>query len=226
MAFYRACERNPMLDLESAIAAWRQQMLVAGVTASEVLGELESHLREEVDQQMKAGASAQRAFDTAVERIGSARALKEEFDKTTTAGRVLRRQYFYPYCLVAAPLLLLVSCWTLLPGETSRKEGAWGLAAISLVAFYIGSLPGWHGRLPGSVKRLLRTAMLTGNVLVLLWPLLGTFNSLGIIPLELGIVPEMILWSVLAAWFATWLAYAVSGEPYADRNGTRLWPCA
>src|SRR5579884_1954917 len=77
-----------MFDLEKAIAQWREDMRGAGMTRPEVLDELESHLREEIAQQMKAGADAQRAFQAAVEKIGEPTRLKREFAKAA-GGSVL-----------------------------------------------------------------------------------------------------------------------------------------
>ena len=52
-----------------------------GVKSPEVLAELESHLREDVEQQMQTGTEAAEAFETAVQRIGQAAVLEGEFDK-------------------------------------------------------------------------------------------------------------------------------------------------
>jgi drug/metabolite transporter (DMT)-like permease len=46
------------------------------------LEELESHLREDVEQQIKLGSNAQQAYAAAVGQIGQARALKNEFKKS------------------------------------------------------------------------------------------------------------------------------------------------
>ncbi len=59
-----------MFNLEQAIAEWRRQMMAAGVKAPVPLEELESHLRDDVQQQMKSGTGAQEAFEAAVQRIG------------------------------------------------------------------------------------------------------------------------------------------------------------
>jgi len=71
-----------MFDLEQSIAEWRQQMLAAGIKTPVPLEELESHLREEIEQQMKSGLSAQPAFGIAVGKMGQALELKREFKKT------------------------------------------------------------------------------------------------------------------------------------------------
>src|ERR1700722_18895246 len=70
-----------MFDLEKSIADWRTQMLAAGIKTPAPLDELESHLREEFERQTKAGLPDQEAFDSAVQKIGRARALKQEFKK-------------------------------------------------------------------------------------------------------------------------------------------------
>jgi uncharacterized protein YicC (UPF0701 family) len=82
-----------MFDVEQSIADWRQQMLAVGIKTPVPLAELESHLREEVDQQMRGGVSAQVAFATGVQRIGQANTLKDEFEKKSAAG--LRRRYLW-----------------------------------------------------------------------------------------------------------------------------------
>jgi hypothetical protein len=69
-----------MFHLESSISEWRQQMLVAGISPSE-LDELESHLREEIEQQMKSGMDRQAAFESAVQKIGRSRQLTAEFKR-------------------------------------------------------------------------------------------------------------------------------------------------
>ena len=71
-----------MFNLEQKISEWRTQMLAAGIQTPVPLEELENHLREDVEQRMRSGVSAQDAFDTAVRRIGQAHALTDEFKKT------------------------------------------------------------------------------------------------------------------------------------------------
>jgi hypothetical protein len=81
-----------MFDLEKAIAAWRQQMMDAGVKNGEVLNELESHLREDVEREIRKGLSPQQAFEVAAERIGRAHQLKGEFAKVSRpSSEILRR---------------------------------------------------------------------------------------------------------------------------------------
>ncbi|MES1180967.1 MAG: hypothetical protein ABUL66_03800 [Verrucomicrobiota bacterium] len=71
-----------MFDLEKSISVWRKQMLAAGIKPS-ALEELESHLREEIEREMKLGLSlnVQEAFNFAIQKIGQGNALKSEFTK-------------------------------------------------------------------------------------------------------------------------------------------------
>ncbi len=70
-----------MFDLEQAIADWRRRMLAAGVNNSNVLDELESHLREDIGALLSAGMLEEQAFQRALSRVGSPIPLRTEFDK-------------------------------------------------------------------------------------------------------------------------------------------------
>lgn len=56
-------------------------MRAAGITSPVLLEELESHLREEVERQMRAGLDAPSAFAIGVGQIGQAKTLQTEFTK-------------------------------------------------------------------------------------------------------------------------------------------------
>ena len=70
-----------MFNLEQSIAAWRQQMLAAGIKSPAPLEELESHLRQEIERQMRAGTNEHDAFEIAAQQIGEAGGIKAEFGK-------------------------------------------------------------------------------------------------------------------------------------------------
>lgn len=71
-----------MFNLDQAIAEWRRQMAAAGIRTPEALKELETHLRDDVEHRIRSGVSAEQAFDSAVQQLGSANTLKAEFAKT------------------------------------------------------------------------------------------------------------------------------------------------
>jgi uncharacterized membrane protein YidH (DUF202 family) len=77
-----------MFNLEESILEWRRQMLDVGLKNPNVLDELESHLREEAERQVKLGLAPQDAFETAVERIGQPKTLNDEFKKITGIKRI------------------------------------------------------------------------------------------------------------------------------------------
>jgi hypothetical protein len=76
-----------MFNFDQCIAEWRQQMIAAGIESPVPLDELESHLRDDVNEQMRLGLSAPQAFEAAVQRLGHAYALNLEFKKVGTGER-------------------------------------------------------------------------------------------------------------------------------------------
>jgi hypothetical protein len=67
-----------------------------------------------------------------------------------------------------------------------------------------------------------RTAL---PIVLVLWTLWAIFNSSGIVRLPLGIVREMIEWSVLIAIFAVYLVYLAYGQANAaKRTGSTAGP--
>jgi hypothetical protein len=70
-----------MFNLEQAIAEWRREMLTAGIKTPVPLEELESHLRDDIAQQIQSGANSQQAFENSAQRMGHANEIKREFKK-------------------------------------------------------------------------------------------------------------------------------------------------
>lgn len=80
-----------MFDPEEAIRNWRRQMTGQGIRNADLLNELESHLRDDVEQQVGSGLEAQQAFERATGRIGQADALKSEFAKFSRRKSITKR---------------------------------------------------------------------------------------------------------------------------------------
>src|SRR5690242_1259846 len=70
-----------MFNLDTAIGEWRRQMGASGIKDRPVLDELESHLRDEWEEQMRAGSHAEQAFAIAAQRLGQPATLECEFEK-------------------------------------------------------------------------------------------------------------------------------------------------
>jgi hypothetical protein len=81
-----------MFDLEQAISEWHAQMLAAGIKTPVPLEELESHLREDIERQMKSGLNGQKAFEIATGRLGQANPLKVEFKKINSLDKAQQRK--------------------------------------------------------------------------------------------------------------------------------------
>jgi hypothetical protein len=71
-----------MFDLEKSITDWRKQMLATGIKTPVPLEELEIHLREEIERQIKSGLNEQKAFEISVQQIGQPKVLNCEFKKS------------------------------------------------------------------------------------------------------------------------------------------------
>src|SRR5690349_16740921 len=70
-----------MPELEQLIADWRKHMRAAGIRSPDPLDELEAHLRDDVEQQMRSGSDMQSAFEAAVKHIGGPIELHREFQQ-------------------------------------------------------------------------------------------------------------------------------------------------
>jgi hypothetical protein len=150
-----------MFDLEQAIAEWRRQMLAAGIESPVPLEELECHLREETGQQINSGLNEPAAFDSAVQKIGRAGALKHEFQKATTLSFEINRILAMAVG-IAAIFSGLFQAWELvvgsrdlgkLPGDEVRLIGMFVLAFILAIAqVVLGLILALYGA--GKISRL------------------------------------------------------------------------
>jgi hypothetical protein len=136
-----------MFDLKQSIAAWRQQMLAAGIQTPVPLEELESHLRDEIERQTEAGRSETEAFQAAVQKIGAAQRIQNEFRKVEAIKEDRQWQ------LVQIMLVVLTGLVPILIGSAGfSKHGVYwemtsGQLIAALAAVAVFSLLAWSGRL-------------------------------------------------------------------------------
>src|SRR5436853_3254179 len=128
-----------MFDLNQSIAAWRRQMIAGGIKSPEVLDELESHLRDDVEEQTRSGVSAERAFEIAVARVDRSAVLKTEFTKLD-ASRA-RRRWLRILSVGSGALMLASSALTYRVFAPRMGEEVLGMTLISLLALYMAGLP-------------------------------------------------------------------------------------
>jgi leader peptidase (prepilin peptidase) / N-methyltransferase len=117
-----------MHNLEEKIVEWRKRMTAGGINSRAVLDELESHLRDEVEQQLRSGANEQKAFEAGVLRIGQAGRLKCEFAKVDETRQVLRQKTVWALIGVAA-----FCCWLNFRGSPALAL-VYGILLAGLVA--------------------------------------------------------------------------------------------
>ena len=126
-----------MFDINHAIIQWRRKLTDAGIDNPDVIAELESHLRDEIEARTAAGMEPERAFEFAARKIGQARGLQQEFARArgwrnlmfrTGAGAKL--SMVVALCLSAG--LGVVS----LVDENARRWFVFGLLAAGFFALF------------------------------------------------------------------------------------------
>lgn len=73
-----------MFDLEMNIKSWADYLRARGTFEETDVLELESHLRDQIDELSDNGLSEEEAFLISVKRLGSVSMLSEEFSKVNT----------------------------------------------------------------------------------------------------------------------------------------------
>jgi hypothetical protein len=122
-----------MFNLDQAISEWRQRMLAAGIKTPVPLEELENHLRDDVEWQMKSGLTEQKAFEIAVERIGQASSLNREFKKVSSTDRTLQRKWASRICAAVLGIYSLAVAWILSTHDLTFNERMSGFASLGTV---------------------------------------------------------------------------------------------
>ncbi len=96
-----------MFDLNQQMAQWRQSLGQSESLVRSDLDELESHLRDQIDQLTLSGLSSEEAFWIAQRRIGNAKNLPCEFAKVNGSA-VFRRRLQWMLVGIMAYLLIIV----------------------------------------------------------------------------------------------------------------------
>lgn len=142
---------SPRFNLEEELAAWRKRMLAAGIKSPEPVGELENHLREDLQQLLAAGETEAAAFQIAAARVGPSGLVAAEFDKNGLDGpRMLR-----PALLVWGGMVAALAVSMMTNYGTHRSTGllmAWHTVILTggylaaLVAGVAGIVGLFYGR--------------------------------------------------------------------------------
>lgn len=148
-----------MFNLDQAIIEWRRKMSAGGVNDPTVLDELESHVREEVERQMRAGVETQKAFELAVRKIGPASALKNEFRKSS--GPVIVEKLMLGAAVLVLAFGIFLSAVTIVFCYLTLAERITGAIAMTMTVVTAFAWPAFVSRLPGiRSKRKLHVAQI------------------------------------------------------------------
>lgn len=161
-----------MFNLEQSITDWRQQMLAAGIQSPVPLEELETHLREEIAQMMNSGLGGAEAFQLAVQQIGPAQPLRNEFKKAGTSRpslnwklfEVLFQGYTVLYPVLVGGLVFVFKNGVFSEMTASRQISS--LAAAVSFSVFAWSIHWSSGRFPAVRTNQIRDAIL---IPVMLW---------------------------------------------------------
>jgi hypothetical protein len=210
-----------MFDLNRSIKEWRRQMAVGGIKSSEVLDELESHLREDVEQLMRSGAPAERAFQEAVQRVGTSKELKTEFGKVSRPELRFGRNLQRVSCAGMALFVLAIEGWLLFESEITPGTRLFGLTLISVIAAYIVCLPYLNQNFLTGVRgwAIRKTLVDVCNYATMLWFLLLLLGVANIVQLPLGIVLSVVCWALVGAATITIVMHAYG----TDAHTLNLW---
>ncbi len=195
-----------MFDLDQAISKWRRQMFANGIQRTALLDELESHLREDVEERIQSGSDVAAAFELAAQSIGRGPLLKAEFAKLDAKPNLLPL-IFRITCFVSAPFMLLVSAWALLDSDGPSIGGLAALFMIWGLGSCVGSLPFWYRWLPNPYRKVVGISLKAMSFLVSSFPIFALLGALEIIQLPVGTAVSMFAWSFVTAFVATVLAY-------------------
>jgi hypothetical protein len=161
-----------MFSFEQSISEWRKQMLAAGIQSPTPLDELEIHLREEIERQRNSELSEQEIFDSAVQKIGPALTIKNEFAKVNKEKGALNWKLFEMLFLIYSfwyPLLVASLAFFFKNGSFSDMTFSQQIS--SLASAIVFSLFAWMiqltcGKFPAVRTNRIRDAIF---IPVMLW---------------------------------------------------------
>jgi hypothetical protein len=202
-------KKGNMFDLEKEISEWRGQMSRARLSPA-AIDELEAHLRDDIQQQIRSGVEIETAFDTAVRRVGQAGALRAEFAKADEANFARPRKWMRIFFVSFAGCFLLWFVLGLARIETSLAYKISGFIAVALNVLILGCIPWFYRWSPVIPDRNTRQWLQAG--LTLFCPFFGGLAFRFIVPqleLSLGQLINIILWSTVPVGIFMGIAFGI-----------------
>ena len=180
-----------MFELNRAVAQWRRGMAKA-IKDLVVLEEMEAHLRDDIEQRISSGATAEVAFEAAVHTFGRPELIRAEFRKVRSSGGTLAWgvRFLLPACILG------LNAWTLCAYEIPILQRRLAILTISLLSLLVVCWPKVRIKLYGA--RSSSTLKLTKATLAVLWfwPFWALLEALGVVHSGLSIVAAALIWSM------------------------------
>ena len=111
-------------------------MLAAGIKTPVPLEELESHLREDIEQQMQSGLSAEKAFESAAQKIGRVYALQTEFAKVGGVEKSTKWEQRIVFFILVGVIIPL-GIYGLLKNDMSLDWRLLGFADLAVIVLAV-----------------------------------------------------------------------------------------
>jgi len=197
-----------MFDLESQVRKWRRHVQSTASLGAQDVEELESHLRDSVENLTSRGVSEDEAFLVSIRRMGEAEELKDEFAKVSTEG--VWRQLLVPASDDEARRrqrreVAVVICLALVGGLLGKIPALFGLPvveehapiyaknaalfALAPVALYLI----WRRSLPMRFAGLTLACFAAAALAVNLYPDLEPHHTVALTTIHLPIALLMLL---------------------------------
>jgi hypothetical protein len=199
-----------MFNLEQSIADWRRQMLAAGIKMPVPLEELEIHLREEIGRLVKSGKDAQKAFEEAIQLIGKANMINNEFKKvkeplearfTKVVGIVFLVVISLAACcfsLLLADAMFLLHHYKIDQSSVATVgQLVSGFAAIAAFTLFAWSWRLCPGIFPAISKKALKIIPICGCVSLLFWTAVVVFRIVVPHPDATFGQVALLMWAIL-----------------------------
>jgi putative ABC transport system permease protein len=122
-----------MFDLEKAVSRWRKRMEAEAALEPGQIAEVESHLRDKVDDLIARGRTPEQAFDEAVRALGEAGLIGSQFFKATTPKRSGRPSW-------QAPRFIPALAWNYVRTAARVFRRSRGFGAINIAGVTVGML--------------------------------------------------------------------------------------
>ncbi len=122
-----------MFNLEKSIVDWRRQMLAAGIKTPVPLEELEIHLREEIERQMKSGLSEQKACEVSLLRFGRPEILESEFKKNESTA--MKKIGIFTIFIGVVIILRILTGHFSAAHSSQNEQRAWLIAGGAITFF-------------------------------------------------------------------------------------------